>query len=283
MRSTANSGQQPSRRGSTAAMSGKVPASNPIARHPLVAYFVLAYAFTWWVYPLLRFNPLIGLLGLFGPALAAIIITAITEGRPGVRALLSRIVRWRVPLPWYVVAIGLPAALALLAASLSAWFGQAVLQFGRLTAIDVVLIVLVLGEELGWRGYALPKLLQRFSPLVASLTLGVLWWLWHLPTFFIAGTPQFRQPVIAFLIMTTAYSILLSWVFLHTRGSVLIATLFHGAINISQGFFLAGTNPGSRYWWLALVYGGTALGLALVLGSGLSRWRAPVTASPDRH
>ena len=70
-----------------------------VRRFPLVAYFVLAYALTWWVYPLLRFNPLIGLLGLFGPALAAILVAALTEGRPGVRALLSRIVRWRVPIP----------------------------------------------------------------------------------------------------------------------------------------------------------------------------------------
>ena len=83
----------------------------------------------------------------------------------------------------------------------------------------------MVGEELGWRGYALPRLLERFSPLVASLILGVIWWLWHLPTFFIAGTPQFRQPVVAFLIMTTAYSILMTWIFLHTHGSVLIATL----------------------------------------------------------
>jgi membrane protease YdiL (CAAX protease family) len=254
-----------------------------VRRFPLVAYFVLAYALTWWVYPLLALNPLIGLLGLFGPALAAIIVTAVTDGRSGVRALLGRVVRWRVPVPWYVVAIGLPVMLSLLAASLSAWFGPAVLQVGRLSALDFVLVVLVLGEELGWRGYALPKLLQRFSPLVASLIIGVLWGLWHLPTFFIAGTPQFRQPVVAFLIMTTAYSILLTWVFLHTRGSVLIATLFHGAINVSQGFFLAGTEPGSRYWWLALAYGGAAVALAVVLGPGLSRRRTPMTASPGPH
>jgi len=185
--------------------------------------------------------------------------------------------------PWYVVALGLPAALALLAASLSAWLGSAVLQFGRLSAIDFVLVVLVVGEELGWRGYGLPRLLERFSPLAAGLILGVIWWLWHLPTFFIAGTPQFRQSVVAFLIMTTAYSILMTWTFLRTRGSVLIATLFHGAINISQGLFLAGTDPGSRYWWLALVYGGAAVVLAVVLGPGLFGRRAPAVASPTRH
>jgi CAAX protease family protein len=240
-------------------------------RFPLVSYFVLAYALTWWVYPLLRFNPLIGLLGLFGPALAAIVVTAVTEGGSGVRALLGRAVRWRVPLPWYLVALGLPAVAALLAATCSVLFGPAVLRFGTLSALDLVLVVLVVGEELGWRGYALPKLLRRHSPLAASLILGVVWWLWHLPTFFIAGTPQFGQPVAAFLIMTAAYSVLLTWVFLHTRGSVLIATLVHGAINVSQGFLLAGTDPAVRYWWLALAYGGAALLLAIVLGPRFSR------------
>ena len=68
-----------------------------VKRHPLIAFFVLAYALTWWVYPLLRFSPLIGLLGLFGPALAAIVVTAVTDGRRGVTALLKRAVRWRVP------------------------------------------------------------------------------------------------------------------------------------------------------------------------------------------
>jgi len=198
--------------------------TNWVARHRLTAFFVLAYALTWWVYPLLRFDPLIGLFGLFGPALAAIIVTALTDGRPGVRALLDRVVRWRVPVPWYAVALGLPTILALLAASLSAAFGPAELAIGRLTILDLGLIVLVLGEELGWRGYALPALIDRFSPLRASLVLGVVWGLWHLPTFYLVGTPQYQHPVFAFLIMTTAYSILLTWIFLHTPGSVLIAT-----------------------------------------------------------
>ena len=127
-----------------------------------------------------------------------------------------------MPLPWYLVAFGLPAALALLAAGLYVLVGPGTsIQLGRLSVLDFVLILLVVGEELGWRGYALPKLLETRSPLVASLIIGVLWGLWHLPTFFIAGTPQFNHPILAFLVLTTAYSILLSWVVLQTGGSVL--------------------------------------------------------------
>ena len=236
-----------------------------IRRHPLVAFFVLAYLLTWWVYPLLFVSPLIGLLGLFGPALAAILVTGLTEGRAGVGVLLRRLVHWRVPLPWWAAALGLPALLSLVAALLYAVGWSSGVTLGRLSLIELVLVVLVAGEELGWRGYALPKLLDRFSPLVASVVLGVLWWLWHLPTFFIPGTPQYGLSIPAFLVMTTAYSILLTWVWGPTGGSVLVATLAHGMINVSQGFFLAGVDPSLRYWLLAVSWGAAALVLALLL------------------
>ena len=131
-------------------------------KHPLIAFFVLAYLLTWWIYPLLKFSPLLGIFGLFGPALAAIIMAAVTEGKAGVKVLLSRVVRWRVGLPWYVVALGLPTLLSLATAGLSYLLGVSEsIQIGALTAIELVLFVLVVGEELGWRGYALPLLLEK--------------------------------------------------------------------------------------------------------------------------
>jgi CAAX protease family protein len=236
-----------------------------IRRHPLVAFFVLAYVLTWWVYPLLFLSPLIGLLGLFGPALAAIIVTGVTEGRAGVGVLLRRLVHWRVPLPWWAVALGLPAVLSLVAALLYAVGGPSGLTLGRLTVLDLVLVVLVAGEELGWRGYALPRLLERLSPLVASVVLGLLWGLWHLPTFFIPGTPQYGLSIPAYLLLTISYSILLTWVWGPTGGSVLVATLAHGMINVSQGFFLAGVDPALQYWLLVVSWGAAAVVLALLL------------------
>ena len=106
----------------------------------------------------------------------------------------------------------------------------------------------MVGEELGWRGYALPKLLETRSALTASVILGVVWGLWHLPTFFSSSAPQQGLPIVAFVLMTIEYSIIMSWIYLHTRGSVLIATLCHGAINLSQGFFLGGLTGSMRYW-----------------------------------
>jgi membrane protease YdiL (CAAX protease family) len=201
-----------------------------VRRHPLIAFFVLAYVLTWWIYPLLKFSPLLGLFGLFGPALAAIIMATVTGGKAGVKALLSRVVLWRVGLPWYVIALGLPTVLSAATAGLSYLLGASKsIQVGALTVLELVLFVLVVGEELGWRGYALPLLLEKRSAVTASLILGVLWGLWHLPTFVVPGTPQYGLPLAAFVLLTIEYSILMTWVFLHTLGSVLIATLFHGA------------------------------------------------------
>ena len=97
-----------------------------------------------------------------------------------------------------------------------------------------------------------------------------LWGLWHLPTFLVPGTPQYGLPLAAFVLLTIEYSILMTWVFLHTLGSVLIATFFHGAINVSQGVFLGGLAGATRYWLLSIVYGVAAIIVAVVLGSACS-------------
>jgi CAAX protease family protein len=245
-----------------------------IKRHPLVAFFVLAYAMTWPLIPLVSVSPLLGLPALFGPALAAVIVAAVTDGGPGLRDLLGRLARWRVGTRWYAVALGLPLVLALTAAGLNLLLGaQTSINFGGLSFLNFVVFVLIVGEELGWRGYALPKLLAERSALAASLILGALWGAWHLPTFFVPGAPQYGLPFSAFLLLTVAYSVVIGWLFVQARGSVLIASLLHGAINFSQGFFLGGVDPAKEYWLLAAVYSAAALAVALVFGTNLSRKR----------
>ena len=243
-----------------------------IKRYPLPAFFVLAYVLSWWVYPLLQVSPLLGFLGLFGPALAALIVVALTEGKTGLKGLLGRIVRWRVGVRWYLIALGLPALLALAAASMHLLLGAPTpFHLGELSILEPILFVLVVGEELGWRGYALPRLLATRSALAASLILGVLWGAWHLPTFFISGTPQHGIPFSAFVLLTTAYSVVFTWIYLHTLGSVLIATLLHGAINFFQGLLLGGMDPVSEYWLLAAVWWVAALVIVAATGTNLVR------------
>jgi membrane protease YdiL (CAAX protease family) len=243
-----------------------------VRRHPLIVFFALAYVLTWPVIPLVVVSPLLGLPALFGPALAAIIVAAVTDGGPGLEDLLGRLLRWRVGARWYALALGLPVALALTAAGLHLLVGaHTSLDFGGLSVLNIVVFALIVGEELGWRGYALPRLLAERSALAASLIVGALWGAWHLPTFFVPGTPQYGLPFSAFLLLTVAYSVVIGWVFVHARGSVLIASLMHGAINLSQGFFLGGVDPARTYWLLAGVYGAAAFTLALVFGINLTR------------
>ena len=176
-----------------------------------------------------------------------------------------------------MIALGLPTVLALAAAGLYYLFdGSRPVQIGAVSVLDFIVFVLVVGEELGWRGYALPLLLEKRSALMASLILGVLWGLWHLPTFLVPGTPQYGLPLPAFVLLTVEYSILMTWVYLNTKGSVLIATLFHGAINLSQGLFLGGIEGATRYWLLSIVYGVAALVVA-VFALGLKSVRKPAS------
>jgi membrane protease YdiL (CAAX protease family) len=243
-----------------------------IRRYPLILFFVVAYALTWPLIPLVSVSPLFGFPALFGPAFAAIIVAAVVDGRRGLWDLLGRLVRWRVGALWYAVALGLPMVLALGTAGLHLLLGvQTAVNFGGLSALNFVVFVLIVGEELGWRGYAFPRLLAERSALTASLILGALWGAWHLPTFFVPGAPQYGLPFSAFVFLTMAYAVLIGWVYVHTAGSVLVATLLHGAINLSQGFFLGGIDPVREYWLLAGVYGAAALAVVLVFGPNLSR------------
>ena len=244
-----------------------------VKRYPLAAYFVLAYALTWMLAPLLTISLLLGVVGLLMPAVAAIVVAALTEGKPGVKTLLQRLTIWRVGLRWYVVALGLPVLLSAAVVALSILLGTpAQVEFSPISPLTMVIFVLVVGEEIGWRGYALPKLLQNHSAVVASLILGVLWGGWHLPTFFIPGAPQADIPFVAFLLFTTGASVLFTWLHLHTGGSLLIATVFHGAIN-NFGFVNNALDPASRWWLTGVVY--MAAGLLVFLIAGLNLGRRP--------
>jgi membrane protease YdiL (CAAX protease family) len=170
----------------------------------LIGFFVLAYAVSWlWAVPLAAVHLVVRqgqgwpthYLALFGPAIAAVVVTAWTLGRPGVGDLLARMIKWRVALRWWLVALS-PVAFLGLALVMMAAVGQALpspAQFGKFSGIPaigvagVLLLILLgaLGEETGWRGYALPQLQRRFSPLASSLILAVFWFGWHLPQFFL--------------------------------------------------------------------------------------------------
>ncbi|HVZ21931.1 MAG TPA: CPBP family intramembrane glutamic endopeptidase [Vicinamibacterales bacterium] len=179
-------------------------------------------------------------LGTFAPALIALLTTAVTDGRAGVAALIARLVQARAGIRWYVFAIGYVAATKLGAAVLYRATAGAWPAFG---AEPLVLVLFAIpfgtpsqaGEEIGWRGYALPRIASRVGFAPASVILGALWGAWHLPLFFVPGVGNFGQSFPVFAIMNMALSIAIAWLYVNTGGSLLIAMLMHSAVNQTNG------------------------------------------------
>lgn len=224
-----------------------------LQQHPLVCYFMLAYGFSWlaWL-PFLLSQGGLGILpvrlsqvalfpGLFlGPLLSGFLMTAATEGKLGVQHLLRRIILWRVGWQWYLFAlVGIPVFIFLgyfvLPGSIAVLhnpFPQILLWYPLLLLLEI--FTSALGEEPGWRGFALPRLQTRYGALVGTLVLGVLWGCWHLPLFlsttWTGGSVSWLD-VGGFLLKTIGTAIMITWMFNHTRGSLLLAILLHASID----------------------------------------------------
>jgi membrane protease YdiL (CAAX protease family) len=217
-------------------------------------FYLIACVITAACTALIRVSLAFGLLGLFGPAIAAIVVTAATEGGAGVRALLATLRFRGVGLGWYVAAILLTEAVSLVAASATIALGEpGTVKPMPIDGLKIALFVMVVGEEIGWRGFALPRLLARWRALPASLILGVLWAIWHLPTFFLQGTAQSHFPFPAYVVYTSALSVLFTWFFFRTEGSVLFAWFLHGAVNTFL-FWNSAANPVLMNWMQTVGY-----------------------------
>ena len=175
----------------------------------------------------------------FGPSIAGFVMAASTDGWAGVRDLLARVVPSWSAVPWYVaVLIGFPALNLVAARLLDPDFFARLPAWPRLLSLLPLTLVTdtgPLGEEFGWRGFALPRLLQRWRPLAAALILGVIWWAWHLPTFFIATLSQSHLSIPVFLINSLALSVIMTWLYQRTRGDLLLMILVHVAANYCGG------------------------------------------------
>src|SRR3712207_3977388 len=238
-----------SEKGEEMTTSATTPSRATTSAFPL-KYVLVAFAFTWffWLLAILEARGLISSLpvpamffGSFGPMVAAVVITAQESGRAGLRSLLSRIVRWRVAPFWYSVARLGPIVVQLVAMALHVVLGgqppDLSAMVGVLPTVLVsfvyMLIQVGIGEEVGWRGYALPKLQAGYSALLSSVVLGVIWTLWHLPLFFNPATGYSITPFWVFLIFMLPVSILITWVFNSTAGSVPIIMILHAVLNAS--------------------------------------------------
>jgi membrane protease YdiL (CAAX protease family) len=227
--------------------------SGVIAMYPLISFFVIAYLFAWLIevpialsaqgilpFSLPHSAVAIGIIAAtFGPTVAAFTVTGMIEGKTGVVRLLRRYVQWRVGILWYlVVLVGIPIVIVLgtivIPGALEAFqpiIGPLLLAY-PLAFMLTFFLGGPLGEEPGWRGFALPRLQERSGPLWGSIILGVLWALWHFPLFWTGvWTPPTAANMIMFILMITGLTIIMTWVFNHVGGSLLITMLMHTSFN----------------------------------------------------
>lgn len=226
-----------------------------VTAHPVIAFFTLTFALAWLIWiPVGLLAPDLVLLavlpGAWAPTASAVFVTALTEGRPGLRAIAAGLTRWRIGVLWYAVVLFGVAFIALAATGLNAVLGGAVpaptLPAGVPAAwwpaaLPLIFLVNVflggpLAEDVGWRGFAVPRLLQHTTALNAGLIVGGLWAVWHAPLYFVpqAASVTGGVPFVWFAPLTVAWSVLFAWVYLNTQ-SILLPVLFHAAINTTLG------------------------------------------------
>ena len=216
-----------------------------VHRHaPLPVYFALTFLVAWAFWYAANAvggdsaSQFLFLPGTFAPGIVAVLLTARAEGAAGVRALLAPLFKWEVGARWYLFALLFMAAIKLTVALLlrvttGEWprFGDTPLILMLAATLVSTLTLGQSGEEVGWRGYALPRMAARLGLGPASLILGVIWALWHLPLFFLPGTSTTGQSFPLYLLQVTALSVALAWLWWRTGGSLLLTMLLHAAVN----------------------------------------------------
>ena len=242
-----------------------------LKQHSLVIGILLMFVFTWpidlansGVLPF-RVPFLVYIFLGYGFGAASLLMTGLTLGKEGVMTLLKRFLIWRVGWKWYLVAFLLYPVIMGSAALLNTAWSQTPIDFSGVFAHKIFgpsanLLVFILpfflfdalanGEEIGWRGYVLPRLQVKHSALVSSLIVGVIWGMWHFPKFLAPGN---NSSFALFMVKVMADAVLYTWLFNNTKGSLLLTTLFHASGNTAGVFLpIANTVTGSNMGALVL-------------------------------
>jgi membrane protease YdiL (CAAX protease family) len=245
-------------------------------RYPQTTFWFIAWAtsfFGWYmstVYP-----SDLWILSVFGSFFGGLLVSRIADGKEGLKTYLRRIIRWRIGWKWFAIALLLPLVLRFVALGLTVATGAAfpaVIPWPSFSELIVefaiVFFIIALAEEPGFRGFALPKLLESHSALAASLILGALHAIWHAPLFILG-----QEPLVLVLIIISG-AVLNTWLFNNTGGSVLIAMFLHASVNLWVGFFnplFEGAELAMQTTWLAVVFVAMAALLVVCTGKDLGR------------
>jgi membrane protease YdiL (CAAX protease family) len=231
----------------------QTPAADQPARGSLLVFFALTFAVTWAVFigvatvageafaqAPAAVRQLLVLPGVVTPALVAMAMIFRVEGGAGLRALMDRVLTPGAGVRWVLFAAGYMAVAKLTVAVVHRLATGAWPAFGETPWYLMVVAIAVstpvqAGEEIGWRGYALPRLAARIGLGRAGLLLGLVWGWWHLPLFLIPGTDTYGQSFVVYALAVTALSVAMSWLYAHTGGGLLLLMLMHASINNTAG------------------------------------------------
>jgi membrane protease YdiL (CAAX protease family) len=209
----------------------------------LTPFLVLTFALTWGIAALLIFfndqvvavfgeitssNPLY-ILAVYSPGIVGIFLVWRSYGVKGLRSFFRRLTLWRAPAAWWLfLLLGIPV-IAYLSAALNGTISDPFPFSPWVQVFPALALAFFLGtlEEFGWRGIALPLLQRKMSPFWAGLTLGIIWAVWHIPAFLLSGVPHGAWSFLPFFGGVVAISVILTPLFNSSRGSLLIAYLFH--------------------------------------------------------
>lgn len=259
-----------------------------LRKYPVVSFYVLAFVLAWAgrvplavsSYGVFNLDPLtttfLFVLGGAAPTLAALAVALALKGRKGPDVLFEPFRRWRVGLFWYLVALlapflvtvaGLYADRLFLGGPTPDWshFEWAGLPFMFLSAF-----ISYVWEEVGWRGFALPKIQERYSALFASLVMGLLAFLWHLPLSLNKGLPVFSIPLFFQLLFHLAITLWFTWLYNNTEGSLLLVSIFHASLNVTAGLSMSVVGEGGfirQYPVVTALYLITAALFVLIYGA----------------
>lgn len=215
---------------------------------PVLLFFAIAYAFTWSLHGLIilfhlsfRQAPkpcarILHFAGLCGPLVAALLSAYLFHGQTGVSDLLNSALEWRVEWIWYFLAIA-PIGIIYMAATVlyRKWHGKPIALFKKQKSGLLVLLLsqvwVVIAEEFGWRGFAIPHLQALIGWLGAAFIIGVLWASWHLPMFFVPGSNQYKSSFPQYLFVLSIWSFFTAMLYYQTNGSLLLCMIFHAAAN----------------------------------------------------
>ena len=225
-----------------------------VKKYPAISLLVLAMIFGFTPALMVAtglLSPAWTQLGALSASLAAIVLVVIEGRKGGLRELLGRALIWRVDIQWWLFALFYVIAPSVAALYLYNLLGGPAVDWSGLRPLYTVVpsfifltIAAGVAEEFGWRGFLLPRLQTRHNALVSGLIVGVAWATWHVPLFFIKGTGQYEQglqggllpAILGYAAFVIAQSVQFTWLFNNTRGSVLLAAVFHGASNAWGGY-----------------------------------------------